>query len=167
MLPITSWALALAYTFNCCIFSHMSEDKLPAAHDYVLQQLHCVVDSLRKENMREALCYVGDALEYVQDEIDWCYRTDKVLPFILSFLIQLGDTLTTVEQTTPELKNEHTKAIIKEITQLIDQQQNIAANVPRRDPPAPYIDLLEKEHRARTYGLDLYDPTHEENWRKK
>lgn len=144
----------------------MSEDKLPAAHDYVLQQLHYVVDCLKKGSLREAFLYVGDALEFVQDEIDWCYRTDKVLPFILSFLIQLGDTLTTVEQTTPTLKKEHTKAIIEEIQSLIDQQSNLSSGVPRWQSPDRHIDLLEKEHRARTYGLDLHDPTYEEDWRK-
>lgn len=150
----------------------MSQDpkddaKQPHAQDYVLHALYRVSDALKRESFTEAIQHTTDAVAVVQNEIDWCYRTDAILPYVLEFLINLTHTIATVEKVIPSLRGEQVAAIIKELKEIPEEQAHITAKLTKQQAPGTCIDLLEKEHRARTYGLNLYDKEHEENWRKR
>ncbi len=142
------------------------EEKIPHCYDYVMRRFHLVRDALRREAFREALNHTADAIAKVQNELDWCYRTDIMLPFIRQYLIQLGDAIGTVEKVIPSLRKELIETIIRELEEIPREQDQLTAGCSRWQKPDKYLDLLEKEHRARTYGRSLYDKDHAEDWRK-
>lgn len=128
------------------------EEKVPFSIDGYLRHLHLIKEALQKDASREGLAYTADALAFVQNELDWTYRTDPTLPFLREFLIQLGDSLVTVEKLIPDCRKTQFTAIIEVLRISMNELTRLSKDMPRHSAPAPHIDILEREHRARTYG---------------
>lgn len=91
------------------------EQKNPACTEKVLTILYHIEDALCRQGISEASKYINDAIALIQNEIDWCYRTDTVLPFMLEYFLQLNDSLHNLPKGKPELY----KAQVKEITDVV------------------------------------------------
>lgn len=128
-----------------------TEEKLPAALDPMLRKLYTVREALRRAGYIESIKHLGDLLALIQNEIDWCYRTDRVLPYMLETTMQLVSVLGKVEKAEPHQRTVAVAAIIEVIDALVEELEKHMAKVPEWKPPAASIDYLEKLHRARTY----------------
>ena len=129
-------------------------EKRPYSQEEVLRQLYHIKQAIRKSAFDEAIKRTGEALVAVQNEIDWCYRTDENLPFILSFLLQLCDSIQSLENTPPSLRDKTTSAIIRILEDTISQQEQISSKLAGWQKPDEVIGYLEKKHRARIYDKD-------------
>ena len=127
-------------------------DKLPANHDKVLSTLHTVIDALRRESLEEAIEHLSDAIAGIQNEIDWCYRTDTVLPFMLDYVQVLHSTVVNLAMADTTLRKPHIKTIIQELQTTLNEQSSIGAKAARWDTPDDTVDYLERQHRAQTYA---------------
>lgn len=134
----------------------MSQAAVPHCTDNYQRILQKIVDALGRDALREGIKYVGAALTEVQNELDWSYRTDPILPFYRAFLIQLGDALVTVEKLIPSCRRKQIVTIIEVIRSSSKELDVLCAGTTRHAAPGPSIDVFEKEHRARTYG---YSPS--------
>ena len=130
----------------------MNQAAVPQCTDNYQRILQKIIEALNRGALRESIKYVGAALTEVQNELDWSYRTDPVLPFYRAFLIQLGDALVTVEKLIPSCRKKQVFAIIEVIRSSSKELDVLCAGATRHDAPGPSIDVFEKEHRARTYG---------------
>ena len=128
------------------------EEKLATGSDTALANLAQVKEALRRNAHIEALKYIGDATAAVQNEIDWCYRTDLVLPHVLQYLIDLGDAVATVSKLQDRWKLEQTKTIIEAIEGLTTELIHITKDAAHWQAPDSTIDVIEQEYRARQYG---------------
>lgn len=128
------------------------ENYLPYCTDEFLKAIYVIRDGLRRHSFKEARLHIGDMLATVQNEIDWCYRTDPVLVFVRDYLLQL-DTAVGVLQ---RVDKTHVRPILTEtLAVLEDTRRDVeqrSANVPRWPKPGPSVDALERDHRAFTYG---------------
>lgn len=93
----------------------------------------------------------------VQNELDWSYLTDPVLPFLREFLIKLGDAIVSTEQVVPACRKPQVTAIIEVINTSMDQVAYLSKDVAKHTAPDASIDVIEREHRTRTYGYDTSD----------
>jgi hypothetical protein len=125
--------------------------KKPACTEYVLRHLYYIEDALIRNQFLEALNYTGDALAKVQNEIDWCYRTDVTLPFILEYLLLLSDTLQKLQHLMPSYRKEQVPLLINVIRDTRHLVEKVTANQAQYEEPDRYIDVLESEHRATIY----------------
>lgn len=129
-------------------------EKRPSSHEEVLRQLYHIKQAIKKHAYDEAIRRAGEALEAVQNEIDWCYRSDENLPFVRNFLLQLCDTIGSLEKTVPSLREKTSSAIIKILDDTISQQEQINSKLAEWQAPDEVIGYLEKKHRARTYNKE-------------
>jgi len=127
------------------------EDKLPAALDPMMRKLYVVREALRRHGFVEAIRHLGDLQALIQNEIDWCYRTDRVLPYMLETAIQLSDIIGKVQKAEPDQRPKAVDAIIEVLDDLVSELEKHMAKIPEWKPPDASIDYLERKHRARTY----------------
>lgn len=111
-----------------------------------------VVDALKRGAFTEAQRYIADVTAEVQNEIDWCYRTDFVAPFLLEFFLQLGDTLETFRGVSERERAPLVKETIEVLEDMFNRQVRIEAECAAWNAPDKHVDVLEAEHRARLYG---------------
>ncbi len=128
------------------------EDKLPAALDPMLRNLSTVREALRRHGFVEAIKHLGDLQALIQNEIDWCYRTDRVLPYMLQTAIQLADVIGKLVKSDSSCRAKAVAAIIEVIDDLATELEKHMAKVPEWQAPNARVDYLEKLHRARTYN---------------
>jgi len=133
------------------------ENKLPNAHEDAMRALYKIQDALKRDGVFEAQQYVSEIITQVQNEIDWCYRTDFVAPFILEFFIQLGDTLASLQQLPPSSRKLALNSTVKVLLDLENQQRHTAEDCAKWEKPGKHVDVLEKEHRIRTYKYRVGD----------
>jgi replicative DNA helicase len=129
------------------------ENYVPHSIDEFLSRLYTIKDCVSRKRYQEACLHISDVLAKVQNEIDWCHRTDPVLAYMHDFL----RVLFTLVNTLRNVALSHVSDPLKETVKLIEETQqeiaNRAAGIPRWPAPGDSIDYLEKEHRMRTYGL--------------
>jgi len=127
------------------------EDKLPAALDLMLHKLYAVKDALRRHGFIEAIRHTGDLQTAIQNESDWCYRTDRVLPYMQQTALLLGDAIGALQTTDSVKRADAVDAIICVIEDLQLELQKHMSVAPAWQAPDASVDYLEKQHRARTY----------------
>ena len=130
------------------------ENFLPNCTDQMLSRLYTIEDALRRKGFNEALIHIGDILALVQNEIDWCHRTDPVLVQYLDFMLKLQHAVNVIQNVAPSHLREvlrETISVVQETRQEIGQR---AAALPRWPAPDATVDELEKQHRAYTYGYN-------------
>jgi hypothetical protein len=129
-----------------------TDEKIPYSTDHFLCQLNLIKDALKRNAFLEAIKHLGDTEEKIQNELDWCYRTDEVLPFFLDFLINLGDAIATTEKVIPSCRPKQISAIIRIIDQTVNTLPQIMAGKATWQEPDQHIDDFEIAHRKRIYG---------------
>jgi hypothetical protein len=127
------------------------EDKLPAALDPMLRKLYVVREALRRRGFVEAIKHLGDLSVLIQNEIDWCYRTDRVLPYMLETTMRLTDVTGSLLKVPPGTSAQAIPAIIEVLDELATELEKHMLKVPEWQAPETTLDHLEKQHRARTY----------------
>jgi len=129
------------------------EDYVPHCTDEFLKTLYSLKDCLRRQQYKEACLYTSEIIAKVQNEIDWCYRTDPVLGYMRHFLAHILTTVNTLDNVQPSAAKE----LLQQLIRLLDEtQQEIAqlsANLPRWPAPAGSVDSLELEYRKSLYKL--------------
>lgn len=126
----------------------MAEDiviRIPNAQPYVLSKLYQIRESLRSTDVRAALLHCNDCLVRVQNELDWSYGTDMILPFIREFLLELDQNLRT--NTTKVYRD-----VLSIVNSTIDEVTQATSSMPAWNEPDAHLDLLEIEHRTQLYG---------------
>lgn len=141
----------------------MFENKMPHAIDGFLHSLYLIRDALRRKSYAEAHAHIGDSLASVQNEIDWCYRTDPVLTFMRDFLLQLQRTVGTIENVALSHVNLVLKDTAAVITDTLEELSGMTGNMPRWPAPNGSIDMLERKHRAYTYGYNEAEKSDSKN----
>lgn len=139
------------YTYYT-LSSRLSKVMLPNSHPLVMQNLHAVIDALRRNAYTEALNYIGEAAATAQNEADYCYRTDPVLTQMLGFLLTVGDAIATLQRLDPTLSAEPTRAMIVEIRKVLSEQEKMEQGLDTQRAPNGLPDYFELEHRRQLYG---------------
>ena len=131
------------------------ENYVPFCTDNVLRVLYRVKDALCRKSYKEAQLHIGDVLAEVQNEIDWCHRTDPVAAQYRDFLLQLLHAVDVIQNVAPS----HVRDVLQEtISVVVETQQEIAercSGLPRWPAPGPSVDALERNHRAYTYRYNV------------
>ena len=129
------------------------ENYVPHCIDAFLHSIYLIKDCLNRRQYHEANMHVSDILADVQNEIDWCHRTDPVLGYMRNFLMQVFVAVNTLKNVVPSYVKEPLAEVIKVLEDTQAELAIMAKDLPRWSKPESSIDALEKEHRIRTYGL--------------
>jgi hypothetical protein len=139
------------------------EDRLPFATDIFLHKLYVIRDALLRNSFKEANTHIEDILTVVQNEIDWCYRTDPVLAYMRDYLLELRKPILSLYSGNAD----SVKTVVLEISAIIiETMEELAAKtagISRWSPPDSSIDMLERKHRAYTYGYNEAEKSDSKN----
>ena len=125
--------------------------KTPSANDYALRKLYAVKDAVIRNQWSEGINHVGDCLARIRNEMEWCYRTDIVLPFMNEFFVELADALATVMKSSKRDQQEQKKLLIEIIDSTVEEVRQATSSLATWNEPDKHLDLLEIEHRRQTY----------------
>jgi len=128
----------------------MSDDitlKLPDAQSFVLHKLYAIKEAVLSKSWDAALLHCNDSITRVQNEIDWSYQTDPILPFIREFLMELQGMLRIIEGNVT-----HVPALLRVILSTMTEVTQVSSALPTWNAPDEHIDLLEVEHRTQLYA---------------
>lgn len=124
-----------------------SDIKLPDAQSTVLHALYEIKDALTRNDYNAAFLHCTDSIACVQNELDWCYRSDPILPFIREFLLELQGMLDVIEE-----NRQHIPAVIEILLSTTNEVTQAASNISAWNEPDKHLDLLEIEHRRQLYN---------------
>jgi hypothetical protein len=69
----------------------MAPERNPACTGHALNQLYLIKDAMYRHEFNEATLRCADVLVRIENEIEWCYGTDLVLPFMKAFFMELSE----------------------------------------------------------------------------
>lgn len=124
----------------------------PACTETSLKALYAVKDALRRKAFIEASNLVFDTLAIIQNEFDWCYRTDPVLPFMRDYFIELHAAISRIVNATPEVKKEQATLLSINIAATMHDVSSVCNNQPVYSDVEGRPDRLERDERINLYS---------------
>ena len=124
----------------------------PACTEAALKALYAIKDALRRRAFIEASNFVFDALANIQNEYDWCYRTDPVLPFMREYFVELNTAISSLINATPDVKKAQASQLVTVIETTIRDVSVAHESLPPHRTINGLPDRLERDDRIRVYN---------------
>ena len=117
--------------------------KNPACTAFCLKTIYEIIQALTRGNLLESRQYTEAALAEIQNEIEWCFSTDSVLPQMKQFFGELNVTISTIHNDIPSKQKMQVQATIACLKQALTDIANTTNKQPEHAAVARYIDKLE------------------------
>jgi hypothetical protein len=124
----------------------------PACTEAALKALYTIKDALRRRAFIEASNLVFDALVDIQNEYDWCYRTDPVLPFMREYFVELNTAISSLINATPDVKKAQASQLVTVIETTMRDVSVAHDSQPTHSAINGLPDRLERDDRLRVYS---------------
>lgn len=124
----------------------------PACTDAALKALYAIKDALRRKAFIEASNLVFEALANIQNEYDWCYRTDPVLPFMREYFVELNTAISSLINATPDVKKAQASQLVTVIETTVRDVSAAHESLPTHRAVNGLPDQLERDDRLRVYS---------------
>jgi len=111
-------------------------------------------DALRRNSLVEACKYTVDTLALIQTELDWCFHTDPVLPFMGLYFLRLSEGLAQLPQLTSHTMQTQVALIIQTNEQTITRIGHLEDGEAKEAAPDPSVEPAEIEYRQRYHAGD-------------
>jgi hypothetical protein len=125
---------------------------IPACTQESLRALSKINDALRRTSVIEAIRHTEDALILIQNELDWCFHTDPILPFMFGYFRELNLALSQMPNSTIEARREQVACIVRVNEQTIQRVGNLETGEAKERAPDASVDCIEQGYLARLHS---------------
>lgn len=123
--------------------------KLPDAQSIVLHKLYEIKEAVLNKSWDAAVRHCDDCVIQIQNEIDWTYQSDRILPFMREFILELQALLRVLD-----VNQQHVPALLDILRSTTEEVTQAASAFTAWNAPDKYLDCLEVEHRKQLYAKE-------------